>query len=480
MGPIGAPGEMGQPGHDGLPGIAGPRGERGQQGNQGPPGPPGGTGFMGPSGPTGAPGPSGLRGDRGEMGPAGASGAPGPRGPPGAQGVEGLPGEPGVEGPLGDKGHMGLSGLTGLTGPEGPPGEDGLPGSPGPPGQRGPDGQRGPVGNDGQPGVAGPPGPPGRRGSEGEDGRAGPMGPEGIAGPPGPPGQPMYAHAIASMFGASSYKGNTYQADADVTPEEKPAVDVLKQVEEKVLLLKKKKGDGSKELPSKSCYDFQKHNTEAIQEDKERLRKSGNRVKVHTMKIFIDPNGGDSSDAFHVTCEFRSKVTWTCIYPNNYMQLKRWVEQAPTKHVWFTSLVPGGFEYDANRSQINSIAKVSSIARQTLTVNCDNTVAYYDSDAVARESYRKAIQLRGFRTEQLITAGGRRKKKGTPRYKVESNDDGCMYGKGSAKTTFEIKTKNLGLLPVIDVGFIDGGNEEQRFGFETGEVCFGTDQPEEN
>lgn len=37
------------------------------------------------------------------------------------------------------------------------------------------------------------------------------------------------------------------------------------------------------------------------------------------MKIWIDPNGGADYDKIQVSCEFRSKISWTCIYPQKYL-----------------------------------------------------------------------------------------------------------------------------------------------------------------
>jgi len=80
------------------------------------------------------------------------------------------------------------------------------------------------------------------------------------------------------------------------------------------------------------------------------------------------------------------------------------------------------FKYDAKRSQINSLARVSNLARQELYVDCNNTVAYYDA---VSQSYDQAIHIRAF-DEKILTPGGRKKKKGTLTYNVDENEDGCM------------------------------------------------------
>ena len=82
------------------------------------------------------------------------------------------------------------------------------------------------------------------------------------------------------------------------------------------------------------------------------------------------------------------------------------------------------FAYEANRTQIHALADISNIARQDLTVNCHNTVAYYDSP---NGDYKNAVQLRGF-DERVMTAGGRRRKKGTLKYSVDETEDECQVG----------------------------------------------------
>ena len=80
------------------------------------------------------------------------------------------------------------------------------------------------------------------------------------------------------------------------------------------------------------------------------------------------------------------------------------------------------FAYEANRSQINALAGVSNIVRQDLSVNCYNTIAYYDSST---SDYTNAVHLRGF-NEAVLTPGGRRKRKGGLKYNVDENEDECQ------------------------------------------------------
>lgn len=79
------------------------------------------------------------------------------------------------------------------------------------------------------------------------------------------------------------------------------------------------------------------------------------------------------------------------------------------------------FKYDAKRSQVNSLAKVSNIARQDFFVYCNNTVAYYDANT---QTYDQAVHLRAF-DEKVLTPGGSRRKKGTLQYDVDEQEDKC-------------------------------------------------------
>lgn len=64
---------------------------------------------------------------------------------------------------------------------------------------------------------------------------------------------------------------------------------------------------------------------------------------------------------------------------------------------------------------------VSNIARQYIYFNCNNTVAYYDENT---QTYDKAVLLRTF-GEQVLSAGGKKRKKGSLRYTVNAAEDGC-------------------------------------------------------
>lgn len=101
------------------------------------------------------------------------------------------------------------------------------------------------------------------------------------------------------------------------------------------------------------------------------------------------------------------------------------------------------FKYDAKRSQVNSLAKVSNIARQDFFVHCNNTVVYYDANT---QTYDQAVHLRAF-DEKVLTPGGSRRKKGTLQYDVDEQEDKCTV---SWNDIFTNKTVELfpSIIPV--------------------------------
>jgi len=240
---------------------------------------------------------------------------------------------------------------------------------------------------------------------------------------------------------------------------------VLSEVDAKIKKLKQPTGE--EDAPSRSCHDFKVHNPDKVKKN---------------MKIWIDPNMGDPNDKIIVYCEFRSKVDWTCIpQVNNTFATRKWVDQPLKKHTWFSDILPiqegrdnidNEFAYAATRSQINALSGVSDTARQDMLFNCKNTVAYYDAST---QQYDKSVRLRAY-NERILTAGDGRRKKGQLKFRVDENDDKCMYPNSDGSTKIEIRTKNMGMLPIIDAAVRDAGDSDQQFGFTVEPVCFGTTQ----
>lgn len=50
--------------------------------------------------------------------------------------------------------------------------------------------------------------------------------------------------------------------------------------------------------------------------------------------------------------------------------------------------------------------------------------------------------------------------------------DGCRFREGENRTVFEIRTKRVKHLPIVDFLPVDYGMPDQAFGFSVGPICF--------
>uniref|UniRef100_A0A8C2FHA4 Collagen, type XI, alpha 2 n=1 Tax=Cyprinus carpio TaxID=7962 RepID=A0A8C2FHA4_CYPCA len=510
-GPPGPPGKDGLPGHPGQRGEVGPSGETGpmgERGHSGPPGPPGEQGLSGPSGkegtkgdpgPSGGPGkdgPPGLRGFPGERGLPGTpvislthSGPPGTRGPEGRQGEKGSkgvfgafcpPGKTGpvgAEGPPGKPGTEGLSGLPGTVGEQGAPGAAGQKGPPGPmvrpSGHPGMLGLIGPPGEQGEKGDRGMPGPQGSSGLKGETvcevlrtskGGAGPKGEKGVQGPPGPPGpageviQPLpiqFPKKSKRSIDASQMLSETEAADATGT-EFLTASEGMEEIFSTLNSLRQEIESmrfplGTQESPARTCQDL--HLSQPDLKDGE---------------YWIDPNQGCARDSFKVYCNFTAGGE-TCLYPSKAVEnvkTNTWPKEKPGS--WFSQFAQGSkFSYvdlsgePVGVVQLGFLRLLSVQARQNLTYHCQRSVAW--ADLTADGGYKRALHFQGANDEELSYE--------TSPY-IKALTDGCSYRKGLDRTVLEVNTPQVEQLPLLDIRVSDFGEDNQKFGFEVGPVCF--------
>uniref|UniRef100_A0A8C1TQQ8 Collagen, type V, alpha 3a n=1 Tax=Cyprinus carpio TaxID=7962 RepID=A0A8C1TQQ8_CYPCA len=466
-GPPGDKGEVGEKGDTGPPGAAGPPGIRGTPGSDGPKGHPGPLGFPGDMGPSGEPGANGIdggpgaKGDNGEpgkAGPPGASGEPGPPGPPGRRGHIGPEGNEGKQGKKGAKGFAGPEGPMGKTGPVGPQGH---PGNPGPEGFRGIPGSavslsiyvtvyqsaidsRYRTGHVGLIGLIGPPGEMGEKGDRGLPGNQGVQGPKGdggVGGPPGPtgpPGLPGLRH--------SNRQGADESLDEPEGMEEVFAS--LNSMKTEVELMRKPLG--TFESPARTCKELMLCHPEY---------KDG--------EYWIDPNQGCHRDSIKVFCNFTAEGE-TCLHPDKrfeMVKLAAWNKEKPGS--WYSQYRKGKqFSYidtDGNPVpvvQLTFLKLLSATATQTFTYSCQNSVGWYD---MASHSHQFAVRFRGSNDEEMTQAK-------SPF--ITALYDGCQTHKGQERTVLQIDSPRSELLPVIDVAVSDFGNNNQKFGFHVGPVCF--------
>uniref|UniRef100_A0A3B4AU05 Fibrillar collagen NC1 domain-containing protein n=1 Tax=Periophthalmus magnuspinnatus TaxID=409849 RepID=A0A3B4AU05_9GOBI len=490
-GPQGPPGGIGNPGAVGEKGSRGERGEKGEAGPAGTAGPPGPKGPPGDDGPKGSPGldgPPGDKGDDGEpgqpgspgptgesgpSGPPGKRGPPGPAGPEGRQGEKGAKGEPGLEGPqgktgpVGPQGSPGKPGSEGLRGIPGPVGEQGLPGAPGPDGPPGPMGHPGligligPPGEQGEKGDRGLPGPSGTSGPKGDNGIAGPPGPLGPIGPPGlpgPPGDVIHPLPIhASMKGRTRRHIDASQIvdDAPVDANYKDYDDGMEEIFGSLNSLKleieqMKHPLGTQGNPARTCKDLQLCHPD-----------------FPDGEYWIDPNQGCSRDSFKVYCNFTAGGE-SCIFPDKKSEgarLTSWAKETPGS--WFSEFKRGKLlsYVDAEGNpigvvQMTFLRLLSAAARQNLTYNCYQTVAWHDQE---QDNYDKAIRFLGSNDEEMSYDNNPF---------MHALVDGCALKKGYEKTVLEINTPKVEQVPFVDIMFNDFGGSTQKFGFEVGPACF--------
>uniref|UniRef100_A0A8C1TP51 Collagen, type V, alpha 3a n=1 Tax=Cyprinus carpio TaxID=7962 RepID=A0A8C1TP51_CYPCA len=498
-GPPGDKGEVGEKGDTGPPGAAGPPGIRGTPGSDGPKGHPGPLGFPGDMGPSGEPGANGIdggpgaKGDNGEpgkAGPPGASGEPGPPGPPGRRGHIGPEGNEGKQGKKGAKGFAGPEGPMGKTGPVGPQGHPGnpgpegfrgIPGSAGEQGLNGPPGQTGPpgpmvgfspllslpyrstTGHVGLIGLIGPPGEMGEKGDRGLPGNQGVQGPKGDGvcihlsigargdpGPAGPPGPPVSHHNVSLIFCLhSNRQGAGARAENESLDEPEGMEEVfasLNSMKTEVELMRKPLG--TFESPARTCKELMLCHPEY---------KDG--------EYWIDPNQGCHRDSIKVFCNFTAEGE-TCLHPDKrFEMLAAWNKEKPGS--WYSQYRKGKqFSYidtDGNPVpvvQLTFLKLLSATATQTFTYSCQNSVGWYD---MASHSHQFAVRFRGSNDEEMTQAK-------SPF--ITALYDGCQTHKGQERTVLQIDSPRSELLPVIDVAVSDFGNNNQKFGFHVGPVCF--------
>uniref|UniRef100_A0A8B9L263 Collagen, type XI, alpha 2 n=1 Tax=Astyanax mexicanus TaxID=7994 RepID=A0A8B9L263_ASTMX len=528
QGPVGLPGPAGSPGVPGEDGDKGPRGERGEKGESGQPGTPGPaggkgptgddgpkgnpvggkngsvikkiypvvnllrfifgvffllrvllvslggsgaagapgkTGPVGPQGPPGKPGTEGLRGLPGSVGQQGSPGPAGEKGPPGPIGPSGLPGLRGEAGAKGEKGHPGLIGLIGPPGEQGEKGDRGLPGPQGSSGSKGETGMPGGTGPLGPAGPAGVPGPRGIKGAKGAAGGAGPKGEKGVQGPPGPPGPPG---DVIQPLPIQIPKKSKRSIDAsEILPDGKAMDDTTgteflngnEGMEEVFGSLNSLRQEieamrfplGTKDSPARTCQDLLLSQPEYTDGE-----------------YWIDPNQGCTRDSFKVYCNFTAGGE-TCLYPSKEVEnvkMNSWPKEKPG--TWYSRFAKGSkMSYvDSNGEpvgvvQIGFLRLLSLQARQNLTYHCHHSVAWADS--TSGNGYQRALHFLGSNEEEISYE--------TNPY-IKALSDGCSYRKGYDRTVLEINTPQVEQLPLLDMKITDFGENNQKFGFEVGPVCF--------
>ena len=249
--------------------------------------------------------------------------------------------------------------------------------------------------------------------------------------------------ALSAMMSQGSAKGpDPLSADEPArdfgSPEQmREAYEKLKATLERI-----KKPDGTKETPAKSCKDLKNNHP---------TKPSGD--------YWIDPNGNDVKDAIVVYCNMDTGAS--CIHPKPAKSQQITI-MSDEQDMWVGEMEENGFDinYKADSNQLSYLQLLSTMAEQTITFNCKNTVAYMNP----RNQARNAITLMAWNDSPI-------KHRGKGKYQVLQDE--CKHRKRSwAKTIFKVETQKPTRLPIVDVQIEDFGKPYQAFELEIGEVCF--------
>lgn len=207
---------------------------------------------------------------------------------------------------------------------------------------------------------------------------------------------------------------------------------------------------GTKNNPARTCKDLQLCHPE-----------------FPDGEYWIDPNQGCSRDSFKVYCNFTAGGE-SCIFPDKKSEgtrLTSWVKETPGS--WYSEFKRGKLlsYMDAEDNpigvvQMTFLRLLSASARQNLTYNCYQSVAWHDQEL---NSHDKAIRFLGSNDEEMSHDNNPY---------ISAIIDGCALKKGYEKTILEINTPKVEQIPYVDIMFNDFGGATQKFGFEVGPACF--------
>jgi collagen type V/XI/XXIV/XXVII alpha len=345
-------------------------------------------------------------------------------------------------------GPPGEAGPKGDTGPKGPPGKVGPKGDPG---------IAGPDGISGADGPAGPPGPEGSTGLKGTTGPAGGKGDAGPVGPPGPPGPPGEAQLIPPDFISPPKTAARRKRDLDennkIAEDDlhvgEHYVNVVSRIVDYLDNMQKQLSAitnpvGTKDEPARSCRDLHQGHPD-----------------LPDGWYWIDPNLGVINDAIYVYCNM-TRSGETCVNPKQQFRTmpQRWWRKESETNKPFSKL-KGGFEIEYEDSvQLTFLRLLSEEARQNFTYFCTNSAGWYNVDDY---SLNWALVLQGQNDHEFDT------KYFTSQQVIY---DGCRNRRSQSYTVFEVKTKKLNQLPLVNFVPKDYGAGYQMFGFEVGAICF--------
>jgi len=204
--------------------------------------------------------------------------------------------------------------------------------------------------------------------------------------------------------------------------------DVWKLVNDKYV---KKEGLGTRDLPADTCEDLFKA-----------------KPTLPSGDYWIDPNGGNPSDAVLVHCNATNYET--CIWPKIPLvdSQEGFIEKATGEFIWAMKDVyeESSMEYAAAHPQIKMLRLKSESVRQNITYNClhsrNNIMLLTDDDMT--------VNMNDIATTLV-------------------ND---CHIKDKRTNVYEIETEELETLPIQDIAVQTPVDDEFGFKFEFGPICF--------
>merc|ERR1712142_398557 len=267
--------------------------------------------------------------------------------------------------------------------------------------------------------------------------------------PPGPPGElPLLPPDILFQRDAPSRPKREARGDAiSSKPPQESDVDLITVYTDiynmRIELEKIKKPTGTRSNPARTCQDLHYGHPQ-----------------IKDGYYWIDPNLGMTDDAVKVYCNM-SAGGETCVTPDIHASRMPNIPWRKSTEGWYSTL-RGGFRisYDSlGPVQLTFLRLLSNEAYQNFTYTCINSAAWYDSST---GNLNNAIKLQGDNEEEFSPLNN------SPNILM----DGCRNKRRESKTVFEVRTKRIGQLPLVDFYPIDYGKPHQAFGFEVGPVCF--------
>jgi len=168
------------------------------------------------------------------------------------------------------------------------------------------------------------------------------------------------------------------------------------------------------------------------------------------------------NDAVRVYCEM--DLGESCVFADPGTQKlapKHWTKPAGTP--WFSQIKDGfKFTYESIGSvQMNFLRLLSSRVYQNVTINCVNSIMWFDAK---EQNFAYGVRLMG--------ESGQEWSANRKHIKPNVLQDHCTNGDPNGKTVLEVRTNKIAQLPIIDFLPLDYGKPHQAFGFELGPVCF--------